>query len=183
MRLNHIVALGTVIALATVACGGGSDDAVVPMAGELGFTPDSPPATRAVTLALSGGSTGDQAVIDVQLTDVTSVHTASFTLSYDSSVVRYFDFDTTDSNLDSDGIQIQAIVHENMPGTLTVGLTRLGATGIEFSGTRSLIELRFSRLADAGASPLDFTNTDLLGGAPPQPISNIVWFGGSFQIN
>ena len=167
-----------------ISCGGSGAGAVLQPPPNLVFVPASAPASGAVTLASGGGSTGDLAVIDIEVTDVMDVHTASFTLTYDSGVVGFIDFDTAGSHLGSDGTQLQAIVQENSPGTLTVGLTRLGATGIEFNGTEPLISIHFSRVAATGTSSLDFVNSDLLDAtAPPQPIPGIQWFGGSFQVN
>ena len=110
--------------------------------------------------------------------------TSAFTLTYDTTVVGFIDFDMTNSHLSSDGTQLQAIVQENQPGTLTVGLTRTGSTGIDFNGTEPLISIRFSRVAASGTAVLGFANSELFdSNAPQQPIPGIQWFGGTFQVN
>ena len=172
------------LAAVAIACSSSGTGTVLQPAPNLVFVPASAPAPGTVTSATGTGSTGDRAVIDVQVTDVMDVHAASFTLTYNTAVVGFIDFDTTGSHLGSDGTQLQAIVQENQPGTLTVGLTRLGATGIEFNGTEPLISIHFSRAAASGTASVDFVNTELLdSNAPPQPIPGIQWFGGSFQID
>ncbi len=139
-----------------------------------------------VSTASGAGSTDGMAEVEIYVTGVLDVFTASFTLSFDAASVAFLDFDVAGSHLGSDGATIQPIVQQTQSGELTVGLTRLGATatGIDFNGTQLLMRIRFVRAASSGTSTLTFGNNDLLDAmAPPQSIPGVQWFGGSFQIN
>ncbi len=174
----------TPLAALVIACGSSGTGAVLQPPPNLVFVPASAPMPGAVTTVTGAGSNSDLAIISVEITDVMGVHAASFTLTYNTAVVGFVDFDTAGSHLGSDGTQLQAIVQESQPGTLTVGLTRTGNAGIDFNGTEPLISIRFSRVAASGTAVLGVANAELLdSNAPPQPIPGIQWFGGSFQID
>jgi len=137
-----------------------------------------------VTTALGVASTASVAEIEIYVSDVLDVLSASFTLDYDPATVGFLDFDTTGSHLSSDGVTVQPLVQLTGTGQVTVGVTRLGGTGIDFNGRRLLIVIRFLRVTSGGTSTLAFGNNDLLDTmAPPQPISGVQWFGGTFQVN
>jgi len=137
-----------------------------------------------VTTVLGAASTASVAEIEFYVTGVSDVLTASFTLDFNPATVDYMDFDAAGSHLASDGTMIQPLAQLTQPGRVTVGVTRLGATGIDFNATEFLIKIRFMRGATAGTSPLTFVNNELLDSmAPPQPIAGVQWFGGTFQVN
>jgi hypothetical protein len=172
-------AVAAIVAVTLAGCGGSptAPAIVLTYVPLLGSGP-------AVTTAAGNGSSDSIAVVEINVTDVPDVLSASFTLEFDAAAVTFLDFDTTGSHLGSDGTTVQPIVQQTQAGRLTVGLTRLAVNGIDFDGTGLLLRVRFARSADSGTSALAFSNNDLLGDtAPPQSIPGVRWFGGSFRID
>ena len=183
-RTRPMLAFAFAASLAVAWTGCGSSGGVIATTIILTYAPDPGIGLATVTTATGAGSTNSIAEVEVYITDVLDVLTASFTLDFDATSVAFLDFDTSGSYLGSDGVTIQPIVQQVQSGQLTVGLTRLGANGIDFNGRQLLIRIRFSRASSSGTSTLTFSNNDLLDStAPPQPIPGVQWFGGSFQIN
>jgi predicted deacylase len=172
------------VALAILPSGGCGSSSNAPMLVTMfTYAPMSGP-SPSVTTELGPTSTVNIAEIDVYATDVLDVLTAGFTLDYDPATVSFRDFDTAASHLASDGTMIQPFVQLTGAGQVTVGVTRLGATGIDFNGRQLIIRIRFTRVIDNGVSALTFGNNELLDSmTPPQPITGVQWFGGSFQVN
>jgi len=176
-RLMFTFAIATLLA----ACGSSGGPAAPLIV--LTYAPVSG-TSPSVTTASGSGSTDSIAVVDIFVTDVLDVLSASFTLDFDRTTVAFLDFDTTGSHLGSDGATVQPIVQQTQTGQLTIGLTRLSATGIDFNGSHRLISVRFTRSASSGMSTLAFGNTHLLDDmTPPQSIGGVQWFGGSFRID
>ena len=175
----------TLVALSILPAGGCGGSSVGAVTSALTFTyvPSTGP-SPSVTTVLGVASTASVAEIEIHVTDVLDVLTASFTLDYDPATVGYLDFDAAGSHLASDGVTIQPFVQLTRPGVVTVAVTRLGATGIDFDGSQFLIKIRFLRVTSSGTSALTFGNNELLDAmAPPQPISGVQWFDGTFQVN
>ena len=170
--------------LPSAGCGSSGGGAVMTPTITLMYVPASAAGLATVTTASGAGSTDSIAVVEIYVTGVLDVLTASFTLNFDTASVAFLDFDVAGSHLGSDGATIQPIVQQTQTGELTVGLTRLAATGIDFNATQLLIRIRFVRAASSGTSTLTFGNNGLLDAmTPPQSIPGVQWFGGSFQIN
>jgi len=147
------------------------------------YVPGAGP-SPSVTTVLGAASTASVAEIEIHVTGVLDVLTASFTLDYDPATVGFLDFDAAGSHLASDGTTIQPIAQLTGAGQVTVGVTRLGATGIDFNTAQFLIKIRFLRVTANGTSMLAFGNNELLDSmTPPQPIAGVQWFGGTFQVN
>ncbi len=179
-----MLAVAVLSVLPSAGCGSSGGGGVVTPAITLTYAPVAGTGLTTVTTASGAGSTVNIAVVEVFVTGVLDVLTASFTLNFDPASVAFLDFDTVGSHLGSDGTTIQPIVQQTQSGELTVGLTRLAATGIDFNTTQLLIRIRFSRAAPSGTSTLTFGNNLLLDAmAPPQSIPGVQWFGGGFQIN
>jgi len=177
-----VLASAMLLILPSAGCGS-SGSAVMAPALMLTYAPATG-ASPSVTTALGAASSASVAQIEIYVNDVLDVLTASFTLDYDPTTVSFLDFDAAGSHLASDGTTIQPFVQLTQPGQVTVGVTRLGATGIDFNGGQLLMRIRFVRVASSGTSTLTFGNNELLDStAPPQPISGVQWFGGSFQVN
>ncbi|TDI48836.1 MAG: hypothetical protein E2P01_04550 [Acidobacteria bacterium] len=188
IQLNRLIILGFAlaasIAVPLAGCGSSGGGGVMTPAIVLTYVPVSGTGAATVTTLSGVGSTDGIAVVEIYVTGVLDVLTASFMLSFDTASVAFLDFDVSGSHLASDGASIQPIVQQVQSGELTVGLTRLGATGIDFNGTQLLMRIRFVRVASSGTSTLTFSNNDLLDAmAPPQSIPGVQWFGGEFQIN
>lgn len=183
-RLILACVLVASIAVALAGCGSSGGGGVMTPAIILTYVPASGMGAATVTTLSGAASTDGIAVVEIYVTGVLDVLAASFTINFDTTSVAFFDFDVTGSHLASDGASIQPIVQQIQSGELTVGLTRLDATGIDFNGTQLLMRIRFVRVASSGTSTLTFSNNDLLDAmAPPQPIPGVQWFGGEFQIN
>jgi len=147
------------------------------------YVPTTGP-SPSVTTALGAASTGNVAEIEIHVTDVLDVLGAGFTIDFDPTTVSFVDFDVAGSHLSSDGATIQPFAQLTGTGQITVGVTRLGASGIDFNGRQLLIVIRFRRVTPNGTSMVMFGNNDLLDSmAPPQPIPGVQWFGGEFQVN
>lgn len=177
-----MLALAVLSILPSGGCGSSSGGAVAP-AIMFSYAPSNGP-SPSVTTALGPASTASVAEIEFYVTDVLGVLSAGFTLDYDPATVAFLDFDVVGSHLASDGATIQPFVQLTQTTQVTVGVTRLAATGIDFNGPQLLIRIRFLRATSIGTSTLTFGNNELLDAmAPPQPISGVQWFGGSFQVN
>ena len=187
IQLNRLIlafALVATLAVPWGGCGSSGGGGVMTPTIVLTYVPAPGMGAATVTTTSGSGSTDGIAVVEIYVTDLLDVLTASFTLSFDTGSVAYFDFDVAGSHLASDGAAIQPIVQQIQSGELTVGLTRLGAIGIDFNTTQLLMRIRFVRVASSGTSTLTFGNNSLLDAmAPPQSIPGVQWFGGSFQIN
>ena len=183
-RLSLAFAVVALLAVALSGCGSSGGGGLITPTITLTYVPEPGMGLATVTTTSGTASTASVAVVEVYVTDVLDVLTASFTLDFDTASVAFLDFDVAGSHLGSDGTMIQPIVQLTQAGQLTVGLTRLGAIGIDFNGRQFLIRIRFARVTASGMSTLTFSNNDLLdASAPPQPIPGVQWFGGSFQIN
>ncbi|NIM01937.1 MAG: hypothetical protein GTN89_14280 [Acidobacteria bacterium] len=181
-RTVWVFGLTGLVTLFAAGCGG-SSSGVVAGAINFSYVPASGP-SPSVTTASGPGSDDSVAVVEVHVTDVTDVLSASFSLDFDPGVVTLADFDVVGSHLGSDGATIEPLVQLTQPGRVTVGVTRLAAAGIDFNGRRFLIRIRFQRRTAAGTSVLTFTNNNLLDSStPPRPIPGVQWFGGTFQVN
>ena len=183
-RLILAFALAAALAVPWGGCGSSGGGGVMTPTIVLTYVPAPGTGLATVSTASGAGSTDGMAEVEIYVTGVLDVFTASFTLSFDAASVAFLDFDVAGSHLASDGTTIQPIVQQLQSGELTVGLTRLGATGIDFNGTQLLMRIRFVRAASSGTSTLTFSNNNLLDAmAPPQSIAGVQWSGGSFQIN
>ena len=173
----------TSLALACGGGGGGGGGGVIPNTGCAAFTAAAAPAAGTVVLQNTANSTCNLVVVDVVITDVTDVFTASFDMNYNAAHLRYDGFSVTNTLLNSDGNTIQTLENTAV-GQVTLGLTRTGMTGIDAVGSQPLVRLTFTRLVNAGNSTLTFGNQDVFGSqAPPQAKAGIAWSGGSVAIN
>ncbi len=175
------IALLALSVLPALGCGGSGGAAAPPI--NFVYAPATG-ASPSVTTDLGAASDSSVAVIEIYVTDVFDVFGANFTLNFDTAVVAYTGFDVVGSHLASDGEAVEPVVDQTQPGEVTVGLTRLASTGIDFSGRQFLIRIRFLRKTTAGTTALAFASNDLLNSmTPPQPIPGVQWFGGTFQVN
>jgi hypothetical protein len=100
-------------------------------------------------------------------------------------VADYVGYDLTGSHMDSDGGNLQ-VLESSGAGWVSLGITRLGATGIDFNGTRTVVKLQFSPASSTtpATGSFDFANTQVLGSqTPPQVKGGITWFGGTLVIS
>lgn len=183
-RLILAFVFAAMLAVPLTGCGSSGGGGVMVPTIMLTYAPAPGTGPARVTTVYGAGSTAVTAVVEIHVTGVLDVLTASFKLNFDPVSVAFLDFDVVGSHLVSDGAAIQPVVQQTQAGQLTVGLTRLSATGIDFNGTQLLMRIRFVRVATSGTSALTFGNNSLLDSmAPPQSIPGVQWFGGSFQTN
>jgi hypothetical protein len=164
--------------------GGGSDPApqvCVEFTGAVAM-----PGAMTVTAQDGPGSTCGAAQVVLSITDINDVFGAGFDVVFDSTKVRFDGtVDLANSWLGNDGVTVEQVANQVAPGRWVVGLTRIGATapGIDFTGTRELGRLVFTRVGTTGSSSLTFENTSVSdASAPPQDIPGVTWTGGAFTI-
>lgn len=166
--------------------GGGGASSPGPAPSVVGsFTADQPnPGNGDVALGpVAGGSAGDQVAVEVSVTGVNDVFTASFDVIYDANLVEFVNW-ARGSALETGGT-VSYLVNAAQPGRLQVGVSCTGCPqGVNIGATAPLIELIF-RMRQAGTSSVSFANEALLNSqAPaPAPIPGLSWFGGTFVAN
>lgn len=168
---------------ATLACGGGGGGGgVVPGGGgslTATFVPDTAsPGPNSSVMGL-GGASGDLVTVAVNLTDVSNVYGAAFSVTYDPARVSFQGW-AVGTVLESGGQTPTYQIDEAQAGTLVVGATRNGnVPGVNVTGTKTLVRLTF-RVNAEGSTPLQFSSPELYDGAvPPQPISAVTWSAGA----
>lgn len=146
------------------------------------FMASSAPASGTV-VAREAGQACTVVTVELVVTDVSDVFSASFVAVFNPGLASYAGLDTGGSFLSSDGTALE-VLEDVQSGRVTVGLTRLGSsTGIDVVGSEVLVKVLFRRVADSGSGILDLQNTKLLGSeTPPQEKMGIQWFGGTLLI-
>ncbi len=178
MKLISTVIL--ISAIFTICCGGGGSSGggggVVPPSIIASFTAaKSDPDTMDVTLQRKSQSS-DSFTVDVVITDVNGVFSASFDLVYDGTLLDYLNY-TEGDFLNGDGATTSFLISEQS-GRLVIGASRLGQVpGINAVGDRVLMSIAF-RVKKTGSTSVSFENNSLLdsGGTP---IQGLEWFGGT----
>lgn len=167
-------------------CGGGGSSDPAPQVCVEFTGAVAMPGAMTVTAQDGTGSTCSAAQVVVNITDVNDVFGAGFDVVFDPTAVRFSGtVDLSNSWLGNDGVTVTPFATEVAPGRWVVGLTRTSATapGIDFTGTRELCRLVFTRVGNTGNSSLTFENESLSdSSAPPQDIVGVTWTGGTFAI-
>jgi hypothetical protein len=148
----------------------------------LTFTPAASPASGTVSTTSTLGSQCDLLELQLLISDVPDVFAVSLGILYDPATVAFAGLFPEGALLDADGTPL-AVEVSGPEGALSAGVTRISTTGIDASGTRVLLRMRFSRLGGAGATPLTFDRPTMLGSeTPPQEKPWVVWSGGVIEI-
>ncbi len=175
------------LALAAPGCGGGDGAPSICVA----FLAGATPAPSTAVAQPASGSVCDIVVVEIVLTDVSDVFTVDFTVSFDPSVARYEGYSLAGSRLTSDAAEVEQLEMRVPPPPeearqVILGLTRVNpSTGIDFTGTQTVVRLLFRKAlaSGTGSSPLTFSDTKVLGSEePPQEKPGITWSGGTFQV-
>ena len=166
--------------------GGGGDPTVSPVC--VAFVGD---AADTVFADMDGASSCEDLVVNVAMTSVTDVFGVGFTVNFDDSVVTYQGFDSSSSHLASDGASL--IPDGDSPsdasgGSVLIGLTRIGSTGVDFTGaSETVLKLRFRRVGSTEAGDeglMSFSGTNVFdSNTPPTPKGGIGFSGGMFDID
>ena len=166
----------------TLACGGGGGGGgVVPGGGgsmTATFVPaTSSPGPKSSVMGL-GNVAGELVTVTVNLTDVSNVYGAAFSVTYDPARVS-FHGSSAGTILETGGHTPTYQVTAAQAGTVVVGATRNGnVAGVNVSGTKTLVRLTFQVNVE-GDTPLQFSAPELYDGAvPPQPIAGVTWSAG-----
>ena len=169
-------------AVLPLACGGDDGGGTVPTVC-LSYGGTTSPATgQVVVREASSGNSCDVRVLEVVVTNLADVFATSFTLTFDSAAVDFQSVSSTATLLASGGATVQVLVDEQ-PGTVTVGLTRLGVgTGVGVSGSAVLATVFFRRVAAAaGTTTLGVPAGEVFGSeTPPVAKAGLTWSGGTF---
>ena len=172
--------------LATLAlapgCGGGDGGTVTPSIC-LSFTgAQAPAAGRVVSRQGTGGGCSAR-FVDVVVTDVNDVFSGSFTVNFDPARVAFGSASATGTFLAAGGTQVEVVQTNPQPGSVTVGISRIGSTtGVDVAGSQVMIHLSFAPVS-AGTATLTLTSAQLFGNeTPPQPKSGLTWSGGTFTV-
>ena len=169
---------------ATMACGGGGGDSAVPDGGSsltASFAPNTTsPGPKSSAMAL-GGTAGDLVTVAVNLTDISNVYGAAFSVSFDPARATFTGW-SNGSVLETGGHGPTYQVDDAQPGTVVVGATRNGnVPGVNVTATRTLVRLTFRVLVE-GSTALQFSAPELYDAAvPPQPIAGVSWHAGALQ--
>jgi general secretion pathway protein D len=117
-------------------------------------------------------------VLQVNADQMTGLYGAGFDLTYPTAQLSYVSAEEGPF-LNADGSPTSLQVTETAPGTLVVGVTRLGNIS-GASGSATVVRFVFA-VQSAGTGSLLFTNTSAFGpnGAAR---GDIGWFGGSVRV-
>jgi hypothetical protein len=162
------------------ACSGGSGGDVGAGGGvAAGFVSEEPSPGSDTVNAGQGSTTNDLVTVLVNVTDTNGIYAAAFDLLYDPDHVTFMGW-AAGNLLEQGGNSVFYDVGTPQSGRLVVSASRQGnVPGANASGTRTVIGLTF-RVDDPGTSPITYQSNTLLDGQQqPQPITGIVWFGGT----
>jgi hypothetical protein len=181
--MRRIATFALALAALGTACGGGSSDGGTLGAGggsqapvSAGFTADEPQPGNATVAMAESSRSGDVVTvrIDVRAADVFG---GAFDVTYDASNADFVGW-SAGSLLEQGGNAPNYTVALSQNGTVVVGASRTGATGVAGTG-QSIVNLSF-RVRRSGTFPVAFQNATLYGDQnPPQPIGGVVWHAGS----
>ncbi len=182
------LALSVALTSALAGCGGGGHGGgsgggtgptgPPPNQSSIVFTPSGGGATG-IALATGAGSQGTSLALNLQATGVQDLYGVAFHLTYPYAAMHYNG--ATEGTLLNAGGTVQTAfqIVESPPGTLVVGLSRLGAIGgTSTSGT--LLTLQFTGVA-TGTGKLAFTNNQASNSAQ-SGIQGLSCGGGSVQV-
>lgn len=174
------LAIGLIISCSNGGGGGGNPIATPTCVVLLGATA---PTSSTVVAQRGAGTTCDVLAVDVIITDVNDVFTVGFDVDFDPALVSWSGISTAGSLLSSDGTPIATPIGGS-GGKRTVGITRLGATGVNAVGPQLALTMFFRKVAQSGAAALSFSDTTVhnsqAGG--PTLIPGITWYGATLSV-
>jgi hypothetical protein len=95
----------------------------------LDFNPGTMPVSQTVTTRLSDDSSCNVAALEIVATGVDDVWALDTTVTFDTELVFWTGYSTSDSVLGADGAAVVAVVESTAAGELTVGVTRVAPAG------------------------------------------------------
>jgi hypothetical protein len=180
MSVKNLSAVAIIATLLLVAPGC-SDDAPTSTELCIEFDTAQAPAPGTVSSRLGDDSVCQEVVVEIVATDITDVFGFATTIEYDPEVAAYSGRSTIGSAL---GTDLLVDIEEDPFGTLTVGVTRVAATGVDITGTEVLIELFFEIWAvESDSGPLTLGDNCLVdSGPPPEIINGVTCSGGTLTV-
>jgi len=183
-HMKHSSTFFILVLLFTLCCcggGGGGNGQPIPPSIAVSFT-----AAKAIPDAMDvslqkKSQSGDSFTMDVVITGVNNVFSASFDIVYNSTILDYINY-TEGTFLSENGQVATSFLVSDQTGRLVVGATRLGQVpGVNAAGNEILMSIAF-KAKKAGSSSVSFENNNLLD-PTPAPIQGLEWFGGTATAN
>lgn len=182
-RILAAVTAGLAIAL-LAACGGGGGGGgggptePPPPPTAFTFTASGASGASTVTLAQGAGTNATTFVLEVRANQVSGLYGVAFDLTYPSAALAFMQ--GAQGTILSNGAPTAFQVSEPSPGTLVVGLSRLGTVaGVDSNGV--LLTLTFTARA-SGSGALVFRRNQVVG-ADGLPLIAVAWGAGAVQVN
>jgi hypothetical protein len=125
---------------------------------------------------------GNLVTVELRVTAVDDVRSASFDLTFDGSMVRFISHDP--GSVFESGGNAPIYLVTGQTNRVVVGISRSGsAAAVNVSGTLPMIRLLFEAQS-AGSTSLVFEGSNLFGtpqsgGTPPPALPNLTWSAGS----
>lgn len=197
MRRNNLrgrILACALVAVVTLAAGCSTDDDIGGFSVScLTFIPAEVPTTGEVTSVWGLESTCSQTEVELVVTGVDDIWSASFEVDYPEELMGFAAVQTGDSFLREDGADVSFIVQENPPGSglLEIGISRVDTLvnkGISPTEDNPLlIRLVFIRFASGGTGEFLIQDAKLkkvenVGDLESDFDPPIVFSGGTFAI-
>ena len=175
--------LAAAVSLGLAACGGGGGGGTSP-------PPPPPPPSQGITFTTASGAStsvvalrsvgvaGTRITLEVRAEMVNDLYGVAFDLSYPTSLFR-LSSQSEGTFLGQGGAATTFQAVEPTPGTLVIGVSRLGALG-GASGSGPLVTLVFDAIA-AGSGNFSFTHNQAFA-ADGTPSGSVGWLGGMAQV-
>jgi hypothetical protein len=142
------------------------------------FTPTAASGANRMVMAHENPGNATTFVLQVNADQMTGLYGAGFDLTYPTAQLSYVSAEEGPF-LNADGSPTSLQVTETAPGTLVVGVTRLGNIS-GASGSATVVRFVFA-VQSAGTGSLLFTNTSAFG-PNGSARGDIGWFGGSVRV-
>jgi hypothetical protein len=160
------------------SCGGGGGEPPTAPGPSITFS-GSAAGANSISLQRGSGSGPTVLVVEVVATDVDGLYGVAFDLRYPADLLS-FEGASEGDLLDEEGAVATTMqLAETAPGTLVIGLSRLGAVGgVSGSGVLLSLELR-SRASGSGSFVFDANEAlDTTGNT----LAGVAWTAGSVQV-
>jgi hypothetical protein len=146
------------------------------------FTPARAPGPGTISTSETAASGCDLVELQMLITDVSDVFALDFDLRYDASLFAFGGVFPLGAVLDADGASL-IVEARGVEGAFNIVVSRVASTGVDATGTRILLLLRFLRIAGGGATVLAIEGAEVFGSeTQPQPKPSVTWSGGVLEI-
>jgi hypothetical protein len=186
--MRHILFIMLVVVSCVSCTGGESDSGIIPdnpggsSTLDTSFVALNPTPVAGDINMVEYQVSGNLVTVELRVTAVDDVRSASFDLTFDGSLVRFISHDPG-SVFESGGDSPIYLV-TGQTDRVVVGISRSGsAAAVNVSGSMPMIRLLFEAQR-AGSASLAFEGSNLFGtpqggGTLPPPLPNLTWSAGS----